>query len=181
VLLKRKGWQLGNNQGFRLYREEQLQLRSKLPKRRKMVVCRQLRIKPTQPNQVWSMDFVVDQLANGGRFRTLAIIDVFSKEALAIEVGLRLGGEHVVAALNRLAAQRKTPQYLFVDNGSEFAGGICPCCRPWRPAAGLNERRKPTLEMVCKNPGGSASGSFPLAVLERHPRLLPHLPAAQLP
>ena len=37
VLLKRDGWQLGRNQMYRLYREEQLQLRSKLPKRRKMV------------------------------------------------------------------------------------------------------------------------------------------------
>ena len=70
------------------------------------------------------MDFVVDPFANGARFRTLTIIDVFSKEALAIEVGQRLGGEHVVAALNCLAAQRKAPQYLFVDNGSEFAGGL---------------------------------------------------------
>lgn len=124
VLLKREGWQLGRNQAFRLYQEEQLQLRSKLPRRRKMVVCRQVRIKPTEPNQVWSMDFVADQLANGARFRTLTIIDVFSKEALAIEVGQRLGGEHVVAALNRLAAQRKAPEYLFVDNGSEFAGRL---------------------------------------------------------
>lgn len=124
VLLKREGWQLGKNQAFRLYQEQQLQLRSKLPKRRKMVVCRQARIKPTQPNQVWSLDFVADQLANGARFRTLTIIDVFSKEALAIEVGQRLGGEHVLAALNRLAAQRKAPQYLFVDNGIEFAGRL---------------------------------------------------------
>lgn len=35
VLLKRDGWRLGKNQMYRLYREEQLQLRSKLPKRRK--------------------------------------------------------------------------------------------------------------------------------------------------
>lgn len=39
VLLKRDGWKLGKNQMYRLYREEQLQLRSKLPKRRKMVVA----------------------------------------------------------------------------------------------------------------------------------------------
>ena len=124
VLLKREGWQLGKNQAFRLYQVEQLQMRSKLPRRRKMAECRQIRIRPTQPNQVWSMDFVADQLANGAKFRTLTIIDVFSKEALAIEVGQQPGGEHVVAALNRLAAQRKAPQYLFVDNGSEFAGRL---------------------------------------------------------
>lgn len=48
VLLKREGWQLGKNQAYRLYSEEQLQLRSKLPKHRKMVVTRQANIKPTQ-------------------------------------------------------------------------------------------------------------------------------------
>ena len=69
------------------------------------------------------MDFVADQLANGARFRSLTIIDVFSKERLAIEVGQRLSGEHVVAVLN-LLAQLKAPQYLFVDNGSEFAGRL---------------------------------------------------------
>jgi putative transposase len=46
------------------------------------------------------------------------------REALAIEVEQRLGGEHVVAALNRLSAQRQAPKYLFVDNGSEFSGRV---------------------------------------------------------
>jgi transposase InsO family protein len=50
------------------------------------------------------------------KFRTLTIVDIFSKEALAMEVGQRLRSEHVVAALNRLAAHRGPPQYLFVDN-----------------------------------------------------------------
>jgi len=124
VLLRREGWQLGKNQVYRLYSEEHLQLRSKLPKRRKMVVSRQIKIKPTRVNEAWSMDFVADQLANGQRFRALTIVDVYSKEALAIEVGQRLRGEHVVAALNRLAAQRRAPKYLFVDNGSEFSGRL---------------------------------------------------------
>ena len=124
VLLKREGWKLGKNQAYRLYCEEQLQLRSKLPRRRKMVVTRQAKVKPTGPNEAWSMDFVSDQLANGTKFRTLTIVDVFTKESLAIEVGQRLRGEHVVEALNRLAAQRRTPKYLFVDNGSEFSGRL---------------------------------------------------------
>lgn len=124
VLLRREGWKLGMNQAYRLYSQEQLQLRSKLPKRRKMVVTRQAKIRPTGPNQAWSMDFVADQLANGMKFRTLTIVDVFTKEALAIETGQRLRGEHVVAVLNRLAARRGTPKHLFVDNGSEFSGRL---------------------------------------------------------
>jgi putative transposase len=124
VLLKRDGWRLGKNQAYRIYREEQLQLRSKLPKRRKMLVVRRERIRPRALDEVWSLDFVSDQLANGTRFRALTVVDVFSREALAIEVGQRLGGEHVVAVLNRLVVQRRAPNYLFVDDGSEFSGRL---------------------------------------------------------
>jgi putative transposase len=124
VLLKREGWQLGRHQMYRLYGEEQLQLRSKLPKRRKMVVSRRQRFKADRPNAIWGLDFVADQLADGTRFRALTIVDLFSREALAIEVGKRLGAEHVVASLNRLVMQRCAPRYLFADNGSEFSGRL---------------------------------------------------------
>ena len=73
VLLRRDGWKVGKDQMYRLYREEQLQLRSKLPKRRKMVVMRRERIRPRAANEVWSLDFVSDQLANGTRFRALTV------------------------------------------------------------------------------------------------------------
>jgi putative transposase len=109
VLLRRKDWRLGKNQTYRLYREEQLQLRSKLSKRRKMVVTQMAKIVPAKPNDAWSMGFVADQLADGSKFRTLTIVDVFTKEALATEVGQRLRGEHVVSALNRIAVRRGAP------------------------------------------------------------------------
>ena len=67
------------------------------------------------------MDFVADQLVNGERFRALTIVDVFSREALAIEVGKKLRGEDVVGVCNRLVAQRRAPKRVFVDNGSEFS------------------------------------------------------------
>ena len=70
------------------------------------------------------MDFVADQLVNGVRFRALTIVDVFSREALAIEVGQHLRGEHVVDTCNRLVAQRRAPKRIFVDNGSEFSGRL---------------------------------------------------------
>lgn len=79
---------------YRLYCEEALQLRSKLPKRRKMVVVRRERHRAVAPNEIWSLDFVSDQLANGVRFRALTVVHVFTREALAIEVGERLAGKH---------------------------------------------------------------------------------------
>ncbi len=122
VLLRREGFRLGKNQAYRLYREEALQLRSKLPKRRKMAVTRRERYVPRRTNQAWSMDFVSDQLTNGKRFRALTIVDVFSREALAIQVGKQLRGENVVEVCNALVAQRGAPKRVFTDNGSEFSG-----------------------------------------------------------
>ena len=124
VLLRREGWQLGKNLVYRLYTEEGLQLRSKRPKRRKMAVTRRERFEPKRPNEAWAMDFVSDQLTNGQRFRALTIVDIFSREALAIEVGQRLGAEHVVNICNRLVAQRVAPKRVFVDNGAEFTGRL---------------------------------------------------------
>ena len=109
---------------WRLYREEGLALRSKQPRRRRMVVQREARCAPKRPNEPWSLDFVHDQLRSGQKFRALTVADVFSREGLAIEVGQRLGGEHVVEVLNRLVRERGTPKYLFVDNGAEFTGRL---------------------------------------------------------
>jgi len=124
ILLKREGWPVGRNVVYRLYREEGLTLRTKRPRRRKMVVHRETRCRPKQPNEAWSLDFIHDQLSNGQKFRALTVVDVFSREALAIEIGQRLRSEHVVEVLNRLVMQRKAPKYLFADNGSEFTGHL---------------------------------------------------------
>jgi len=109
---------------YRLYDEEQLHLRSKLPNRRKMTINRRERVQADRAGAIWGLDFVADQLADSTRFRALKIVDVFSREALAIEVGKCQGPEHVVASLNLLVAQRQAPRYLFTDNGSEISGRL---------------------------------------------------------
>ena len=68
---------------YRLYKEEGLTLRQCLRRRRRVAVHRRERQKPTGPNQVWSLDFVADQLADGRRFRALTVVDVFTRESLA--------------------------------------------------------------------------------------------------
>ena len=124
VLLRREGHHAGKHVVYRLYREEGLRLRTYAPRRRKMAVSRQQRFKPNAANQAWSLDFVSDQLANGMRFRALTVVDIFTRESLAIDVGQRLRGEDVVATLGRLQQQRGAPTYLFCDNGGEFSGRI---------------------------------------------------------
>ena len=121
VLLNREGWNVGKDLVYRLYKEEGLMLKRMKPAgKRKAVRQRQERLTATAPNQAWSMDFVADQLGNGTRFRSFTIIDVFTREAVGIEVGQSLKGEDVVRTLNRLKQDRGVPKVFFCDNGSEF-------------------------------------------------------------
>jgi putative transposase len=122
VLLNREGWKVGKDLVDRLYKEEGLGLRKRPPGRRRAVVHRQERFRPSGPNQVWALDFVSDQLCDGRRFRSLTIVDIYTREGLAIEVGQSLKGEDVVRVLSRLKEQRGVPKVLFCDNGSEFTG-----------------------------------------------------------
>jgi putative transposase len=96
VLLRCEGWELGKDQTYRFYTAESLRLRSKRPRQRKMRVSRQERYLPKRANQAWSMDFVADHLVNGNRFCILTIVDIFTREALAIEGGHRLRIDGVV-------------------------------------------------------------------------------------
>jgi transposase InsO family protein len=86
VLLNREGWKVGKYLVERLYREEGLTLHQRRKRRRRVAEHRRERFHPTGPNQVWSMDFVADQLADGRRFRSLTVVDIYTRECLAIEV-----------------------------------------------------------------------------------------------
>jgi len=120
VLLNREGWKVGKKLVYRLYKEEGLTLRHKPRKKRRAALHRRERFRPSAPNQVWSLDFVADQLADGRRFRALTILDVFTRESLLVEAGQSLKGEDVVRALNGIEQKRGLPQFLFCDNGTEF-------------------------------------------------------------
>jgi len=124
VLLKREGYSVGKHLLRRLYREEGLALRYR-PRRRSRAQGTRPERRPTaRPNAAWSLDFVADQLGNGQRFRALTVLDVFTRECVAITVGQRLSGTEVVETLNRSRLQRGAPQRLFCDNGSEFTSQV---------------------------------------------------------
>lgn len=63
---------------------------------------------------------MTDSLFDGRRFRVLTLVDNFSRECLAIEVGQHIRGEDVVNVLNRVKADRGLPRTICVDNGPEF-------------------------------------------------------------
>ena len=120
VMLRREGWLDNCKRVYRLYQAEGLSLRLKRPKRNKSARLRQPKQLATAINEIWSMDFVADALFDGRKLRALTVVDNYTRESLAIDVGQSLKGEDVVATLNRIAAHRGLPTTIKVDNGSEF-------------------------------------------------------------
>jgi putative transposase len=95
IMLRREGWAVSNNLVYRLYHEESL-LQSKRPRRRKMVVHRKARYAPMRPNEVWSLEFIHDQLSKGDKLEALTVVDVFAHEGIAFELDQRLRSEYVM-------------------------------------------------------------------------------------
>jgi len=145
LLMRREGWDVGKERFYRVSCEEGLALRRKRPWRHTTAVHREHRRPATTRNDIWSMDFVADQLTDGRRFRALAVIDLFTRECLAIDVGRALGGHDVVRTLERLRFERGVPQRIYCDNGTEFVSAAMDL---WAYANGVvldfSRRGKPT-------------------------------------
>ena len=119
VLLGREGHELNHKLVFRLYRSEGLAVRRKRRKR-SAASLRVVPPPPKAPRQQWTMDFTQDSLSNGRQFRTLNLIDTFTRECLLIEVDHSITGPRVVRELERLAERHGKPEVIRIDNGTEF-------------------------------------------------------------
>jgi putative transposase len=119
VLLKREGWRVNAQRIYRLYCDEGLTVRTK-PRKRLASRARVPLPAPTRPNERWSMDFVSARLADGRWFRTLTVLDVYTREALALVADRSLTGVKVAAVLTPIVTQRGAPAAITVDNGGEF-------------------------------------------------------------
>jgi putative transposase len=134
--LRREGIVVNHKRVARLYRAEDLAVRRRSRKRLARE-GRGIAPAPTRPGERWGLDFVSDALAGGRRIRLLCVLDLFAREALAIEVDASLPGNRVVAVLDRLAAIRGTPAELVLDNGPELTGRALDA---WAAARGVRLR-----------------------------------------
>ena len=114
------GW--NHKRVYRIYREQELNLRIKPRKRIKRDKPDELAV-PEAPNQVWSMDFMADRLGDGRAFRLLNVLDDFNREGLGIEADFSLPDERVVRVLNQIIEWRGKPDVIRVDNGPEYISG----------------------------------------------------------
>jgi putative transposase len=91
--------------------------RKKLP-----VPERQPLLRPSQPNEVWSMDFVFDELAPGRRVKTLTVVDDCTKESVQLVADTSIPALYVTRVLDQVKCERGLPKVIRTDNGPEFSG-----------------------------------------------------------
>jgi putative transposase len=122
-LVRKKNPHVGRHRLGRIWREEKLQVRRRLRKR--LARPKLVELPAKRRNQRWAMDFVADRLTDGRTFRIFTLIDVFSREGLALEADLSLSGERVKRVLERVVAERgERPEEIIVDNGPEFVSKV---------------------------------------------------------
>ncbi len=121
VLLRRDGWQINRKRTRRLWREEGLRRppqRSRKTRRTHPDVTE--RRKAERPNHVWAVDFQFDETSDQRRLKLCNIVDEYTREALAMEVGRTCTSDDVIGIVEGLVAERGAPAFLRSDNGPEL-------------------------------------------------------------
>jgi putative transposase len=139
-LLRIEGWKVNHKKVERIWREEGLQLPQRHKKRRRLYHkgASIIRLRPTHPNHVWSIDFVHDKLDSGRSYKILTVLDEYTRQALAVAVRTRMGAEDVLEALYPLLLRHGTPEYIRSDNGPEF---VAEAMQDWLARVGIKPIR----------------------------------------
>lgn len=117
------GWRVNFKRVHRLWKQEHFQVPGKQRKRRRLPGqsangC--VRHRALYRNHVWSYDFLSDRTEDGRQLKLLVVIDEFTRECLAVEVGRTFTARDVMLTLQYLFAVRGTPEHVRSDNGPEF-------------------------------------------------------------
>lgn len=134
--LKRQGFTWNHKRVYRIYKLLGLNRRKRKKKRLPARVKRPL-VAQYQPNAMWSMDFVHDQLADGRSFRVLNIMDDFNREIIAQEADTSLSAPRVIRVLERVCADFGTPKAIRSDNGPEF---VSHAMKRWCKRQGIDHQ-----------------------------------------
>jgi putative transposase len=134
LLLARQGVRINHKKLYRLYREERLSVRKRGGRKRALGTRAPMAI-PQDRNLRWSLDFVMDTLANGRRFRILTLVDDFTRECLGLVVDTSLTGPRVVRELDRIIEHRGSPCMIVSDNGTELTSNAI---LTWQQTTGID-------------------------------------------
>jgi len=117
-VLKEKGMEVNHKKVYRVYREAGLMIRRR--RRKRLLRAGFVRTEVTGANQEWALDFVHDAAESGRKFRVLSVIDVYTRECLALEVETSFASRRVTRELDRIIAERGVPEAIRCDNGPEI-------------------------------------------------------------
>lgn len=154
AMLRRTGEAVNIKRVHRWWKKLKLQLARKRPKRRRFEVVVPLP-KATRPNEIWTYDFVFDQVVSGRKLKMLNLVDEFTRECLAIEIASSITSAKVRHMLERVCRERGFPAHIRSDNGSEF---IADALKDWFAANGIapvyTEPGKPWQNGKCESFNG---------------------------
>jgi putative transposase len=122
-LLRGAGWRVNRKRVQRVRRQAGLQVTPQRHKSKRAQVSQAKRLRAQQPNQVWSYDFIHDQLESGTALKMLTVLDECTRECLGILAARSITATDVIAFLQRLIRQRGAPKNVRSDNGPEFVAG----------------------------------------------------------
>ena len=157
VLIRREGWRINHKKTHRLYKVEGLQLKPRRPRRRRAVLGRAGGVLVTQPNQRWAMDFMHDTLAGGRTIRIFTVVDVCTRECVALVAAPQFRGTDVATQLSTAGdARGALPVVVQCDNGTEFTSTALDHWAYWNHVQ-LDYSRpgKPVDNCVCEAFNGS--------------------------
>jgi putative transposase len=132
AVLREEGWEVNRKRVQRLWREEGLRVPQRTRKRRRLgeSTVPASRLAAKRPDHVWALDYQHDQTADGRVIRLLNVVDEYTREALAMLVARSIDADTTVAVLERLVAERRAPEFLRMDNGTELtAHALRDWCR----------------------------------------------------
>jgi putative transposase len=120
--LRREGIEINLKKVYRLWKLEKLSLPKRRPRKPRAKPIIGIMPKAERANQVWTYDFVFDQSLSGKSLKMLTLIDEYTRECLAVEVGVSITSERVRGVLQRVCLEKGFPEIIRSDNGSEFIG-----------------------------------------------------------
>lgn len=121
--IRKRGFTWNHKRVYRVYTALKLNIRRRF-KKRLPTRAKQALFQPQAINEVWSIDFMSDNLWSGRKFRLLNILDDYNRELLAMEIDFSLPALRVVRVLEYLKEFRGLPKMIRTDNGPEFISHI---------------------------------------------------------
>lgn len=162
--LRRKGHSWNHKRVYRVWRQEELNLR--LPAQRPRIRRKYIGLlAPENVNEGWAMDFVSDWTIGPSKeaVRVINIMDECSRRALWTKAFRNISSKTLIEQLDKVIEYRGAPKYIRCDNGPEFishqlAQWAClnkielRFIQPGKPSQnGLIERLNKTLRKECLN------------------------------